>query len=67
VAKTMPLQRFGGARDLFQTNFFLKGCFSNFFFYRDKNQNWPKLQGRKSYLSQLIIVLCLGFLSITFF
>ena len=39
VAKTMPLQRFGGARDLFQTIFFLQGRFSIFF-----------SQGRKSKL-----------------
>jgi len=42
VARTMPLQRFGGARDLFQTIFFLQGCISIFF-----------LQGRKSKLTQI--------------
>jgi len=42
MARTMPLQRFGGTRDLFQTNFFLQGCFSIFF-----------LQGRKSKLTQI--------------
>jgi len=36
---------------LFSNIFFLQGCNSNFFFYRDENQNTPKLQGRKSYLS----------------
>jgi len=41
VAKTMPLQRFGGARDLFQTNFFLQGCFSNFFFTGTKIKTDP--------------------------
>jgi len=34
VAKTMPLQRFGGARDLFKTKNILKGCFSIFFLGR---------------------------------
>jgi len=43
VAKTMPLQHFGGARDLFQTKFFFIGMFFKLFF----------LQGRKSYLSLL--------------
>ena len=55
VAKTMPLQRFGGARYLFKTKIFA-GMFFNFFFCRDKNQNLPKLQGRKSYLSLFFIV-----------
>jgi len=27
-----PLQRFGGARDLFQTKKYLQGCFSKFYF-----------------------------------
>jgi len=53
VAKTMPLQCFGGARDLFQTNFFCKDVFR--YFFRDENQNMPKLQGRKTYLSLLKI------------
>ena len=51
VAKTMPNQLNSGARDLFQTKNILQGCNSNFFFHRDENQNWPKLQGRLSYLS----------------
>ena len=51
VAKTMPNQLNSGVRDLFQTIFFLQGCIS-IFFYRDENQNWLKLQGRLSYLSQ---------------
>jgi len=58
VAKTMPLQRFGGARDLFQTIFFYKAIFQTFF-YKDENQNWPKLQGRKSCLSLYKIILIL--------
>jgi len=37
VAKTMPLQRFGGAEDIFQTKKKLQGCFSIFFFYMDEN------------------------------
>jgi len=49
-AISMPSQTWSGTRDLFQTNFFLQGCIS-IFFYRDENQNWPKLQGRLSYLS----------------
>jgi len=40
--KNMPRQRFGGAMDLFQTNFFLQGFISIFF-----------LQGRKSKLAQI--------------
>jgi len=51
VDKTMPNQLNSWVRDLFQTNFFLQGCISKIFFYRDENQNWPKLQGRLSYLS----------------
>jgi len=47
VTKTMPLQRFGGVRNLFQTKKVLQGCHSIFFFagtkiktdsnYRDEN------------------------------
>jgi len=33
VAKSMTLQHFGGARDLFQTKKLLQGCFSNFLFF----------------------------------
>ena len=32
VTKTMTLQRFGGAKDLFKQFFFLEGCFSICFF-----------------------------------
>jgi len=39
-----------GPETFFKQIFFLQGCISNFFFYRDENQNWPKLQGRLSYL-----------------
>jgi len=42
VAKAMPLQCFCGVRDLFQTNFFLQGRFSNFFFTRTKIIFKPK-------------------------
>jgi len=54
VARTMPLQRFGGAKDLFQTNFFLQGCFSIFFtgtkiifkpliYFIDSWQEWSRM------------------------
>jgi len=49
--KYMPLQHLGGVRDLFKTNKVLQGCFSKFFFCKDENQNTPKLQGQKAYLS----------------
>ena len=55
VAKTMPSQPWSGARDLFQTKNILQGCNSKKKFHRDENQNRPKLQGRLSYLSLLII------------
>jgi len=42
----------------FSNNFFLQGCNSNFFFYRDENQNTPKLPKHKSYLSHLNIKNC---------
>jgi len=42
VAKTMSLQRFGGARDLFQTIFFLQGYFS-FFFVGTKIKTDPNI------------------------
>jgi len=35
----------------FSNNFFFTEMFFKLFFYMDKNQNWPKLQGQKSYLS----------------
>ena len=31
--------------------------FNFYFFYRDENQNWPKLQGRKSYLSLRYLIM----------
>jgi len=49
VANILPLQHFGGVRDLFQRKK-LQGYFP-IFFCRDENQNWSKLPGRKSYLS----------------
>jgi len=58
VAKTMPYQQKSGAKNLFQIIFFLQGCNSNFFFYRDENQNTPKLPKHKSYLSHLNIKNC---------
>jgi len=51
VTQAMPLQQNSGAKDLFQTKKICKDVFQ-FFFYRDANQNAPKLHGRKSYLSQ---------------
>jgi len=41
VAKTMPLQCFGGANDLFQTKIFLQGYFSNFVFAETKIKTDP--------------------------
>jgi len=32
------------------SNISFRGMFFNFFFCKDENQNWPKLQRRKSYL-----------------
>ena len=44
---TMTLQLNSGTRDLFKTNFFCKDVFN--FFYKDENQNAPKLQRRIAY------------------
>jgi len=37
VTKTMTLQRFGGAKDLFKQFFFFAGMFFNLFLCGDKN------------------------------
>ena len=64
VTKTMPLQRFIGVRDLFQTKNIYRDVFQTFFFCRDENQNLPKLQIRKSYLSQNFIKSCIWYISL---
>jgi len=46
VAKTMPIQRFGGVRDLFKTKNFA-GMFFNFFFAGTKIKTCPNYKDEK--------------------
>jgi len=43
-----------GQRPFSNKNIFV-GMYFKFFFYRDENQNWPKLQGRLSYLNHVLL------------
>ena len=46
-----------GPETFFKQFFFYRDVFQALFF-RDENQNWLKLQGRKSYLSYIYIYMC---------